>query len=192
MVEFEAEGRQGNGYLVSPEKPRGAVLVLHAWWGLNDFFKSFSNRLSSQGFVVLAPDLHDGGLAKTVAEAKELKSKIADERIKKIVLGAAEYLRSIPPVSGRKIGVVGFSMGAAWSLLLSTLKPENVGAVVVFYGSYPIDFSKAEPSYLGPFAPMMSGSQLLTCVRRKRRFAVQERRLRFTSTGNETLVCRRE
>ncbi|TMI13457.1 hypothetical protein E6H35_07285, partial [Candidatus Bathyarchaeota archaeon] len=118
MVEFEAEGRQGRGFLVTPEKQRGAVLVLHAWWGLNDFFKSFSNRLSSQGFVVLAPDLHDGGLAKTVAEAKELKSKIADERIKKIVLGAAEYLRSIPPVSGRKIGVVGFSMGAAWSLLL--------------------------------------------------------------------------
>ena len=153
MVEFEAEGRQGKGYLVTPEKPRGAVLVLHAWWGLNDFFKSFSNRLSSQGFVVLAPDLHDGGLAKTVAEAKELKSKIADERIKKIVLGAAEYLRSIPPVSGRKIGVVGFSMGAAWSLLLSTLKPESVRAVVVFYGSYPIDFSKAQASYLGHFVP---------------------------------------
>src|SRR2546428_1666396 len=149
LVEFKAIGGPGKGYLATPENPRGGVLVLHAWWGLNDFFKSFSNRLSSQGFVVLAPDLHDGGLAKTVAEAKELKSKIADERIKKIVLGAAEYLRSIPPVSGRKIGVVGFSMGAAWSLLLSTLKPESVGAVVVFYGTYQIDFSRARGLYLG-------------------------------------------
>ena len=50
-------------------------------------------------------------------------------------------------------GVVGFSMGAAWSLLLSTLKPETVGAVVVFYGSYPIDFSKASASFLGHFSP---------------------------------------
>jgi len=153
MVEFEAEGRPGKGYLASPEKPRGAVLVLHAWWGLNDFFKSFTNRLASQGFLALAPDIHDGALATTVAEAKELHSKMDDERVKKIVLGAADYLQSLPTVSGRKIGVVGFSMGAAFSLLLSTLKPENVGAVVVFYGTYPIDFSKAKASYLGHFAP---------------------------------------
>src|SRR3989441_1597340 len=153
MVEFKVEGGQGKGYLVSPEKPRGVVLVLHAWWGLNDFFKGFANRLASQGFLALAPDLHDGALAKTVEEAKELHSKMAEERVKKIVLGAADYAQSLPSVSGRKIGVVGFSMGAAWSLLLSTLKPENVGAVVVFYGTYPIDFSKAGASYLGHFAP---------------------------------------
>jgi len=153
MVDFEAEGGQGNGYLASPEKARGGVLVLHAWWGLNDFFKGFANRVASQGFLALAPDLHDGAVAKTVEEAKDLKSKIDDERIKKIVLGAVDYLHSLPSVSGRKMGVVGFSMGAAWSLLLSTMRPENVGAVVVFYGSYPIDFSKAGASYLGHFAP---------------------------------------
>src|SRR2546422_1295610 len=157
MVEFKAEGGQGKGYLASPEKPRGAVLVLHAWWGLNDFFKSFANRLASQGFLALAPDLHDGALARTVAEAKERHSKILDERVKKLVLGAAEYLQSLPSslpsLSGQKIGVVGFSMGAAWSLLLSTLKPEHVGAVVVFYGSYTIDFSKAQASFLGHFSP---------------------------------------
>ena len=60
MVEFKAESGPGKGYLASPEKPRGAVLVLHAWWGLNDFFKSFANRLASQGFLALAADLHDG------------------------------------------------------------------------------------------------------------------------------------
>ncbi len=153
VVEFSVEGGPGKGYLASPQKSRGAVLVLHAWWGLNDFFKSFSNRLASQGFLALAPDLHDGAVAMTVEEAKELKSKIDDARIKQIVLGATDYLRSEPSVSGHKIGVIGFSMGAAWSLLLSTMKPENVGAVVVFYGSYPIDFSKAQASFLGHYAP---------------------------------------
>ena len=126
---------------------------MHAWWGLNDFFKSFANKLASQGFLALAPDLHDGAVAKSVEEAEQLHSKIDDERIKKIVLGAADYLGSAQSVSSRRIGVVGFSMGAAWSLLLSTLKPESVRAVVVFYGSYPIDFSKAQASYLGHFAP---------------------------------------
>jgi len=137
MVEFKTEDGFGKGYLASPEKPRSGVLVLHAWWGLNDFFKGFANRLASQGFLALAPDLHDGALATSVDGAKELQSKIADQRIKQIVLGATDYLRSDPSISGRKIGVVGFSMGAAWSFLLSTLKPETVGAVVVFYWSSP-------------------------------------------------------
>ncbi len=153
MVEFKAEGGPGQGYLASPEKLRGGVLVLHAWWGLNDFFKGFANRLASHGFLALAPDLYDGPVATSVDEAKELHSKVADERIKQIVLGATDYLRADPSISGHKIGVVGFSMGATWSLLLSTLKPETVGAVVVFYGSYPIDFSKSEASYLGHYAP---------------------------------------
>jgi len=57
MVEFKTEDGFGKGYLASPEKPRSGVLVLHAWWGLNDFFKSFANRLASQGFLALAADL---------------------------------------------------------------------------------------------------------------------------------------
>jgi carboxymethylenebutenolidase len=153
MIEFKAEGGPGKGYLVTPEKPRAGVLVLHAWWGLNDFFKEYSNKLASQGFLALAPDLYDGPVAKSVEEAKELMSKVVEERIKKIVLGATDYLRSVPSVSGRKIAVIGFSMGASWSLLLSTLKPEGVGAVVVFYGAWPLDFSKAEAAYLGHFVP---------------------------------------
>ena len=153
MVEFQAEGRPGRGYLATPEKPRGGVLVLHAWWGLNDFFKSFADKLASQGFVALAPDLYDGPVAKSVEEAKELHSKVENERIKHIILGATDYLRTDSSITGRKIGVIGFSMGAAWSLSLSTLKPETVGAVIVYYGSWPIDFSKAQASFLGHFAP---------------------------------------
>jgi carboxymethylenebutenolidase len=153
VVEFPAEGGKGRGYLASPGSPRGKVLVLHAWWGLNDFFKSFADRLASQEFLALAPDLYDGPVAKSVEEAKALHSKVDNKRIEKIVVGASEYLHSIPSAPERKMGVVGFSMGAALSLELSTLKPESVGAVVVFYGTYPMDFSKAKASYLGHFAP---------------------------------------
>src|SRR5207245_8901479 len=99
MVEFKTEGGPGNGYVASTEKPSGGVLVRHAWWGLNDFFKGFANRLASQGFLALAPDLHDGALATSVEGAKELQSKIDDGRIKQIVLGAADHLRLDPSIS---------------------------------------------------------------------------------------------
>ena len=154
MVEFKTETGKGNGYFASPEKPRAGVLVLHAWWGLNDFFRGFCDRLASQGFLGLAPDLHGGAVARTVSEAKELMSSV-DEKTRMLnVLGAADYLRSQPSLSGRKIGAVGFSMGAAYALWLSATRPEDVGAVVVFYGTWSEpDYSKAKASFLGHFAP---------------------------------------
>ncbi len=129
------------------------MLVLHAWWGLNDFFKGLCDRLASQGFLALAPDLHGGVVAKSVSEAKELLSSVDEEARRPIVLGAVDYLRSHPSQSGRKIGAVGFSMGAAWALWLSTARPKEVGAVVVFYGTYLLDFSEARASFLGHYAP---------------------------------------
>ncbi|TMI17780.1 hypothetical protein E6H33_01815 [Candidatus Bathyarchaeota archaeon] len=78
-VEFKTETARGTGYFALPEKPRGGVIVLHAWWGLNDFFKGFCDRLASHGFLALAPDLQGGKVAKTVGEAKELMSKIDED-----------------------------------------------------------------------------------------------------------------
>src|SRR3989449_4686263 len=99
-----------NRYIAVPRSGKGAgVLVLHAWWGLNDFFKGFCDRLASQRFLAFAPDLHDGSVAKSVEEAKELRSKADEGSMKGIVLGATEYLQSAPSVSGRRLAVVGSS-----------------------------------------------------------------------------------
>ena len=152
MVEFQAEGRSGRGYLATPEKPRGGVLVLHAWWGLNDFFKSFADRLASQGYVALAPDLYNGTVARTVKEAKEMMGRASDDSSKSIVLGAVDYLRSLPTVGARRIGAIGFSMGGGWALWLSVQKREDVAAVVVFYSTGGDDYSKARAAFLGHFA----------------------------------------
>ncbi len=155
-VEFTTGGGQGVGYLAVPERAQGGVLVLHAWWGLNGFFKGLCERLANQGYLALAADLHDGAVASSVSEAKELLSK-SDEsrggRVEKIVLGAVDFLRSQPELSGRRIGVIGFSMGGAWALWLSTARPDDVGAVVVFYATYPgLNFSKTQASFLGHYA----------------------------------------
>jgi carboxymethylenebutenolidase len=69
-----------------------------------------------------------------------------------IATGALSYLREHPAGRGSAIGALGFSMGGAWAILLSTLAPEAIAAVVIFYGSEGADFSAARAAYLGHFA----------------------------------------
>lgn len=154
IEEFKTTVGAQKGYLSTPKTSRGGVLVLHAWWGLNDFFKGFCDRLASEGYTAFAPDLFSGTVARTIDEAKELISKIDEGRNMNIVPPALSYLVSQPGVKGHHVGVVGFSMGAAWALWLSGQKPEEVKAVVVFYGTYPgVDISKSHAAYLGHYSP---------------------------------------
>jgi carboxymethylenebutenolidase len=157
MIEFKAGDKKGYGYLSVPKTSRGGVLVLHAWWGLNDFFKTFCDRLAKEGYTALAPDLRQGKIAKTVDEAKELMSTINEmETFPSLVIGGFDRLRSEPVLKGKHMGVIGFSMGASWALWLSSERPSDLKAVVVFYGAYAApswDFSKSQASYLGHFSP---------------------------------------
>ncbi len=49
MIEFKAGDGKAQGYLSVPKTSRGGVLVLHAWWGLNEFFKGLCNQLADDG-----------------------------------------------------------------------------------------------------------------------------------------------
>ena len=75
LEEFTSYGdnQEARGYLALPEHGDGpGVLVLHAWWGLNDTIKAFCTRLAEAGFVAFAPDLYHGKVADTIADAETL------------------------------------------------------------------------------------------------------------------------
>ncbi len=158
MVRFgEEEGEARSGYLVVPSGGTGpGVLVLHAWWGLNDFIKSLCDRLAAAGYVAFAPDLL-GKVVDTIDEASSLVRTSEEPGTQNAALRALRFLEQQPGVShaagAGRVGIIGFSFGAAYALLLSTLQPDEVAAVVVFYGTYIPDFGAAKAAYLGHFAP---------------------------------------
>ena len=145
-----------NRYLAVPQSGQGAgVLVLHAWWGLNDFIREFCDRLAQEGFVALAPDLYSGKIARTVEEAEQLINQWDEEQVvPTILLPAVEDLRKHAAVTSNGLGVVGFSMGAYWSLWLAQQKPEIFRAVTVFYGTDggTGDYQQAKAAFMGHFA----------------------------------------
>jgi len=153
MEEFEVDGGTAAGYLAVPQTGHGpGVLVLHAWWGLTPFFKNVCDRLASEGFVALAPDRYGGPTAATIEEAEVLLRQESPERTEAQLTSAVDFLLAHEATVGDKLAALGFSAGASWALMLSTLKPEAVKAVVAFYGSGEADFSSAHAAYQGHYA----------------------------------------
>lgn len=147
-IKLDVNGKSVNAYLAAPENGGPGILVLHAWWGLKPFFKELCDRLAEQGYTALAPDLRDGQIATTIDEAKELMQNSDEQIIGDIAMAARNYLF---PLTKNKLGVIGFSMGAAWALVTAMNDPEKIAATVLFYGAYSVDFSKVKSKFLGHF-----------------------------------------
>ena len=151
-IQLTFNSKTAAAYVAEPEQGGPGVLLLHAWWGLKPFFKQTCDRLAGQGFVVLAPDLRQGRIATTVKAAEELMEHSDRQLTGEIVVAARDHLIQMPERRGERIGVIGFSMGGGWALMLAANAPEQVGATVLFYGSGDEDFSKVRGGVLGHFS----------------------------------------
>ncbi len=143
------------GFLATPSAGKGrGVLVLHAWWGLNDTIKAFCTRLADSGFTAFAPDLYHGKVVDKIPDAeamvKALNSKPA--RAKADLAEATRFLSERTGQADPGLAVIGFSLGANFALDVSIAHPEDFRSVVLFYGTGGGDWSRSKASYLGHFA----------------------------------------
>ncbi|HET9588595.1 MAG TPA: dienelactone hydrolase family protein [Anaerolineales bacterium] len=146
---------QPEGFLAVPPAGKGpGVLVLHAWWGLNDTMKAYCTQLAESGFVTFAPDLYHGRVADNVADAEFLgKALDADHlRARAEIAEAAMFLNERAGPAERGLAVIGFSLGAYYALDLAAAKPEHIRSVVLYYGTGDGDYSSSRAAYLGHFA----------------------------------------
>jgi len=129
------DGNDCSGYLASPAAGDRApgVVVIQEWWGLNDQIKGVADKLAAAGYRALVPDLYKGKLALDAAEAKHMMTNLnfADAATQD-VRGAAQHLRQ----SSAKVGVVGFCMGGALTVL-SAMYVQEVDACSSWYGFPP-------------------------------------------------------
>ncbi len=146
---------QPDGYLATPPGGNGnGVLVLHAWWGLNDTIKAFCTRLAGSGFTAFAPDLYHGKVADNIPDAETLgKALDANHLQAKVEIAeATRFLSKRVGLTGYDLAVIGFSLGAYYALGLADADPDHIRSVVLFYGTGGGDFSRSRAAYLGHFA----------------------------------------
>ena len=74
------ENVQGVLYTPAGKGPFPALVVIHEWWGLNDWVKEQAAKLSDEGYVTLAIDLYRGKVATTPDEAHEIMRGVPGDR----------------------------------------------------------------------------------------------------------------
>jgi carboxymethylenebutenolidase len=154
-VSYKSGDETVQGILYTPEGkgPFPAILVIHEWWGLNDWVKEQAGKLSDQGYVTLALDLYRGKVATTPEEAHELMRGVPEDRAKRDMHAAFEFLKSQPNVNKDRIGSIGWCMGGGYSLDVALEEP-TLKADVINYGHLVTDpgsMAKIQAAILGLF-----------------------------------------
>ena len=154
IVEFQRpDSKVLQGYLAEAAggTKAPAIVVLQEWWGLNDQIRGVADRLSSAGFNALVPDLYRGKSTVESEEAHHLMSALDfGDAASQDIRGAVQFLKG----RSSKVGITGFCMGGALTLLSLTQSPE-IDAGVVWYGCPPLDYidaSKIRAPIMGHWA----------------------------------------
>jgi carboxymethylenebutenolidase len=135
------DGQSVQGYLAEPGQAVGApgIVVIQEWWGINAQIRGVADRFASAGYATLVPDLFRGKSTVEAAEAQHLMSGLNfADAASQDVRGAVQFLKA----RGGKVGVTGFCMGGALTLLAMCAAPE-IDAGVVWYGYPPLEYVDA-------------------------------------------------
>jgi dienelactone hydrolase len=139
-VKYSADGVQMNGYLaydknISGKRP--GVLVVHEWWGLNEYARKRARMLAEMGYTALAVDMYgDGKQATHPDEAGKFSSElmknfdVAESRF----MAALEFLKKQPSVDPEKIAAIGYCFGGGIVLNMARQGVDLKG-VASFHGS---------------------------------------------------------
>lgn len=162
VVYGTVNGRPVRGYLAHPvDAPDSlpALLVIHEWWGLNDNVRAMTRRLAGEGYAALAVDLYGGEAAATPQAARQLMQQAMANRDVGVanLRAAASFVRQR---GAPRVGVIGWCFGGGWSLQSGLFMPEQIDAVVMYYGqpvTEPAELRALDAPLLGLFGAQDQG-----------------------------------
>ena len=154
-VSYKSGDETVNAILYTPQGkgPFPAIVVIHEWWGLNDWVKEEASKLADQGYMALAIDLYRGKVATTSDEAHEIMRGVPQDRATRDLLAATGYLRAQKNVDPKRVGSIGWCMGGGYSLDLALNDPK-LKAAVINYGHLATEeasLKKIDAAILGIF-----------------------------------------
>jgi dienelactone hydrolase len=140
-VEYKQDGAVLEGYLAYDDAikgPRPGVLVIHEWWGINDYIKKRTEQLAQLGYIAFAADIYGKGLrAKTREEAMSLAGKYRSGSDRTLLRARAQAgldtLKKNPLTDAKRVAAIGYCFGGTAVLELARSGADLAG-IVSFHG----------------------------------------------------------
>jgi dienelactone hydrolase len=139
-VRYKADGKTMQGYLATDESVKDrkpGVLVVHEWWGLNEYARKRADMLAKLGYTALAVDMYgDGKQAKHADDAKKFSSELMKnfDTAKARFTAALNYLKEQPSVDPERIAAVGYCFGGGVVLNMAR-QGADLDGVASFHGN---------------------------------------------------------
>lgn len=135
---------------------KGAVVMIHEWWGLNNQIKSTAEKLhEATGFGVIAVDLYGGKVTSKPDEAAKLMQAVDDSAAKAQLRATVDSILKdhVLGDSVTKIGTIGYCFGGGYSLQTALVCGPQVSACVMYYG-----FPETDPTKLTSLSAPVLGN----------------------------------
>jgi dienelactone hydrolase len=128
------------GFIAYPagDEKRPGVLIVHEWWGLNEYVRKRATQLAQQGYVAMAIDMYGEGKhtthpeeAKTFMGAALANIDEAKARFK----AAQDLLANDPRTERDKLAAIGYCFGGATVLHMARFGDNELDLVASFHGN---------------------------------------------------------
>lgn len=177
---YPMDSAMAKGFLIYDESREGAgpgIVVVHEWWGINDYVIRRGHQLAELGYTVLVADMYGSG--KTGAnpeEATQLSTPFyKDPELAKTRLAAAiNKLKSFSQTDTTKIAAIGYCFGG-FIVLNGAKQGLDLDGVVSFHGN--LSGVAAKQGLLK--------SKILVCHGAADQFVSEEELSRFKANMNE-------
>lgn len=138
-VQYQSDNTQHQGHLAVAKSGRRStpgVIVIHEWWGINDYIRQRCGMLAELGYTALGVDLYGDGYQADNPEqaAAAMNSVLGDINVASARLRAGhDFLCSQPNIDSNRIAVIGYCFGGAMALHMARLGLP-LSAAVSFHG----------------------------------------------------------
>ena len=139
IIEYKQGDTALKGYLVydsAVSGPRPGVLVVHEWWGLNEYARSRADQLARLGYVAFAVDMYGNGtVVRTPQEAGAMAGALKNNRplMRERINAALATLKAQPQTDPKRIAAIGYCFGGTVALELAR-SGADIAGVVSFHG----------------------------------------------------------
>jgi dienelactone hydrolase len=138
-ISYEIDGKKYNGFVTYNENQKGkrpGIVVVHEWWGLNNYSRMRAKELAKLGYIALAADVYgDGQTANDPAAAQALATPFYnDPSLAKTRIDAAiNFLKTYPQTDTSEIAAIGYCFGG-FAVLNAAKLGADLKGVVTFHG----------------------------------------------------------